>query len=321
MSEAKRLRLADLNDEQFACLRDYKRRAEAHRMLDDLRDRVGYDVERLRATLPPLGTFREIVESYTFMTEVGTGGNCTAVRIPCDDGTYLLITDLSDPVVPADDAEVVLVGRNTDGDNEPVDITGDLPASELGPREVRTGDLQHVIDTALGFRPDQLRTAEPSRPDVSGAAPAPERVPGRAEVEAARGPYRIEPDQASHGCQLAIVGVDGEVLARTPECPEFGAPEQARDWRNAAQLAAGWTLREALEEIETFDRQLDEGRVIPTATHYNEVVTMAIGALTRMRALEAEVLARHHEATAKRAEPSNEQDEEQDVTDACDQGR
>ena len=108
----------------------------------------------------------------------------------------------------------------------------------------------------------------------------------------------------------------------TAPCPSrHPAPHQARDWRNAAQLAAGWTLREALEEIETFDRQLDEGRVIPTATHYNEVVTMAIGALTRMRALEAEVLARHHEATAKRAEPSNEQDEEQDVTDACDQGR
>jgi hypothetical protein len=36
MSEMKRLRLADLNDEQFECLRDHNRRAEAHRMLDDL---------------------------------------------------------------------------------------------------------------------------------------------------------------------------------------------------------------------------------------------------------------------------------------------
>ena len=58
MSEVKRLRLADLNDEQFACLRDHNRRAEAHRMLDDLEARCGYDVERIRATLPPLGTFR-----------------------------------------------------------------------------------------------------------------------------------------------------------------------------------------------------------------------------------------------------------------------
>ena len=300
MSEAKRLRLADLNDEQFACLRDYKRRAEAHRMLDDLRDRVGYDVERVRATLPPLGAFREIVESYTFMSEVLTGGNCTAVRIPCDDGTYLLITDLSGPGVPPDDAEVVFVGRYTDGDNEPVDITRELPAGELGPREVRTEDLQLVIDTALG------------------AAAAPERVPDRSEMEVARGPYRIEPDQASHGCQLAIVDAAGQVLARTPECAEFGVPEQARDWRNGAQLAAGWSFREALEEIEAFDRQLDESQVVPTATHYNEVISMAIGALTRMRALEAEVLARHRDAAGSRAEPSNEPDDEQGVTDACD---
>ena len=301
MSEVKRLRLADLNDEQFACLRDYNRRAEAHRMLDDLEARCGYDVERVRATLPPRGAFREIVESYTFMTEVGTGGNCTAVRIPCDDGTYLLITDLSDLVVPSDDAEVVLVGRYTDGDNEPVDITRELPAGELGPREVRTEDLQHVIDAAIGRSAETSRTGAPERPsDLS-------------EMEVARGPYRIEPDQASHGCQLAILDAAGQVLSRTPECAEFGVPEQARDWRNAAQLAAGWTLREALEEIETFDRQLDEGRVIPTAKHYNEVITIAIGALTRMRALEAEVLAHHRDAAESREQPSNEQDEEQDT--------
>ena len=300
MSEVKRLRLADLNDAQFACLRDHNRRAEAHRMLDDLRDRVGYDVERVRATLPTLGAFREIVESYTFMTEVGTGGNCTAVRIPCDNGTYLLITDLSDPVVPADDAEVVLVGRYTDGDNEPMDITRDLPASELGPREVTTGDLQHVIDTALGLTTERE------------AAAVPERASDLPDLEAAQGPYRIEADQASHGCQLAIVSAAGQVLARTPECAAYGVPEQARDWRNAAQLAAAWTLREALEEIETFDRQLDESQVVPTANHYNEVVTIAIGALTRMRAMEAEVLARHRDAAVSRQEPSNEQDDQQD---------
>lgn len=301
MSEAKRLRLADLNEEQFQCLRDHNRRAEAHGMLDDLEARCGYDVERIRDTLPPLGAFRKIVESYTFMTEVQTGGNCTAVRIPCNDGTYLLVTDLSDPVVPKDDAEVVLVGRYTDGDNEPVDITPDLPASEIGPREVRTDDLQRVIDAAIG------RSVEPAR------TAAAERGSDRPEVEVARGPYRVEPDQASQGCQLAIVDDAGQVLARTPGCPEFGAPEQARDWRNAAQLAAGWMLCEALEEIETFDRQLDDDQVVPTAKHYNEVVTIAIGALTRMRALEAEVLARHQDASASReAQPfvTGEQDEE-----------
>ena len=182
---------------------------------------------------------------------------------------------------------------------------------------MRTRDLRHVIDNALGFRPDQVRQDVRGATGSRGAAAVPEGLPVRQEVQPARGPYRVEPDQASQGCQLAIVDVDGEVLARTPQCPEFGAPEQARDWRNAAHLAAGWTLRAALEEIETFDRQLDEGRVIPTAAHYNEVVAIAVGALTRMRALEAEVLARHREAAAKRAEPGNEQDEEQD-TDAED---
>ena len=308
MSEMKRLRLADLNDEQFECLRDHNRRAEAHRMLDDLEARCGYDVERIRATLPPLGTFREIVESYTFMSEVDTGGNCTAVRIPCAHATYLLITDLVDPVVPKDEAEVVLVGRYREGDNEPVDITRDLPASGIGPREVRTSDLARVIDIAIGFSPDRMRPDVRDATAPRGAAPA-------------RGPYCIEPDQVSQGCQLAIVAADGEVLARTPECSEFGVPEQEQDWRNAAQLAAGWTLRAALEEIETFDRQLDESQVVPTANHYNEVVALAIGALSRMRALEAEVLARHREAAAKRVEPSNEQDDEQGATDACDQGR
>ena len=300
MSEAKPLRLGDLNEEQLECLADRNRRAEAHRMLDDLEARCGYDAAAIRATLPPLGAFREIAESYTFMTEVDTGGNCTAVRIPCAHATYLLITDLVDPVVPKDDAEVVLVGRYRDGDNEPVDITRDLPASGVGPREVRTSDLQHVIDIAIGFSADR------ARPDVSEATVPRGTTP-------ARGPYCVAPDQASQGCQLAIVAADGSVLARTPECSEFGAPEQEQDWRNAAQLAAGWTLRAALEEIETFDRQLDEGQVVPNATHYNEVVTMAASALTRMRALEAEVLARHREAATQRAEQTHVEDEEQDA--------
>jgi hypothetical protein len=301
--------------------------AHAHRMLDDLEARCGYDVERNRAMLPPFGAFLEIVESYNFMTEVGTGGNCTAVHIPCDDGMYLLITDLSDPVVPADDAEVVLVSRYTDGDSKTVDVTGDLPASRIGPREVRTSDLQYVIDTALGFMPDQVRPEVRAATGTRDAAVAPEGVSGGPEVRPASGPYRIEPDQASRSCQPAIVSVDGEVLARTREYPEFGAPEQARDWGNAAQLAAGWTLRKALEEIETFDRQLDDAQVVPTASHYTEVVAMVVNALTRMRALESEVIARHREAAGSRqarpsvTEPSNEQDDELGVTDACDQGR
>ncbi len=303
MNENKRLRLSDLNDEQVGCLRDHNRRAEAHRMLDDLRDRVGYDVERVRATLPRLGAFREIVESYALMTEVGTGGNCTAVRIPCDDGTYLLITDLSDPVVPADDAEVVLVGRYTDGDNEPVDITRDLPASEFGPREVRTCDLEGAIDTALGLTTDR-RAAGVRRGTASARAlnQTDVDVEGMAIAE---GPYRIEPDQASQGCQLAIVSAAGEVLARTPKCPEFGAPEQAQDWCNAAQLASVWTLRHALEEIEAFDQLREYSKTARPADDYSEVARLARSALHQARDMRktAAEHARAAEATVRAREP------------------
>jgi hypothetical protein len=57
---------------------------------------------------------------------------------------------------------------------------------------------------------------------------------------------------------------------------------------------------------------LDEGQVVPTAAQYNEVVAMATSALTRMRALEAEVLARHREAAAERAQQIEEQGTEPD---------
>ena len=305
MIKGKRLRLTDLNDEQVGCLRDHNRRAEAHGMLDDLEARCGYDVESLRATLPPLGAFREIVESYTLMTEVGTGGNCTAVRIPCDHATYLLITDLSDPVVPADDAEVVLVGRYTDGDNEPVDITRELPASELGPREVRTCELEGVIDTALGLTTD--RSATGAR---HGTAPA--RALNQTDIDAtgmaiAEGPYRIEPDQASQGCQFAIVSADGEVLARTPASPEFGAPEQAQDWCNAAQLASAWTLRHALEEIEAFDQLREYSKTARPADDYAEVVRLAREALNQARDMRktAGEHARTAGATARPPEPKS----------------
>ena len=136
MSQSKPLRLADLNDEQFACLRDHNRRAEAHRMLDDLEARCGYDVEKIRALLPPLGRFRAVVETYTFMREVDTGGGNMAVQIPCPDGTHVLLTD-AEHGLPADDAQVVLVSRYRD--TEPV----------CEPKEVRIEDLERVIDGAL----------------------------------------------------------------------------------------------------------------------------------------------------------------------------
>ena len=105
-------------------------------MLDDLRDRCGYDVDALRVTFPPLGRFRAIVETYTFMTEVDTGGGCMAVQIPCPDGTHLLLTD-PELGLPEDDAQVVLVSR----------YRGAERVGEAS--EVSIENLERVIDTAL----------------------------------------------------------------------------------------------------------------------------------------------------------------------------
>ena len=148
MSESKRLQLVDLNDEQFACLRDYNRRAAAHGMLDDLRDRCGYDVDALRATLPPLGRFRAVIKKYPDAKETTTGGNCTAIQIACADGTYLLLTDPRDAMSPEDDAETVCVSRHND--QGPVAITPDLRGDEDGTVEVPVEDLSPVIDAAMG---------------------------------------------------------------------------------------------------------------------------------------------------------------------------
>lgn len=149
MIGSKRLRLADLDDEQVACLRDYNRRAEAHGMLDDLRDRCGYDVDTVRATLPPLGRFRTVIEKYPEAKETTTGGNRTAIEIACADGTYLLLTDPRDAMSPQDDAETVCVSRHND--QGPVAITPDLRGDEDGTVEVPVEDLARVIDAAMGL--------------------------------------------------------------------------------------------------------------------------------------------------------------------------
>ena len=73
---------------------------------------------------------------------------------------------------------------------------------------------------------------------------------------------------------------------------------------------------------ELVDRhRLDERQVARTATHYHEIVAAASGALTRMIALEAELLACHRDAAGSGQEASDEQDDEQGVADACGQGR
>ena len=138
------LSVEDLVGEQIECLRDWERRGEAHRMLDDLRDRVGYDVEALRATLPPRSKLREVIESYTHRYEFTTGGGCMAIGIPCVDGSYVQITDLDGSAIPEDADEVVLVGRyDSEG---PLDLTADRPVGEEGCIEVSVEELEALID-------------------------------------------------------------------------------------------------------------------------------------------------------------------------------
>jgi hypothetical protein len=48
---------------------------------------------------------------------------------------------------------------------------------------------------------------------------------------------------------LAIVDANGEILARTPECEEYGAKEQAQDLYNAHVMAAGAELLAALKAL------------------------------------------------------------------------
>ena len=170
MSKTKKLRISDLTGEQLECLRDTNRRAEAHGMLDDLRDRCGYDVEALRATLPPLGAFREVIEKYTERYESTTGGGCMALTLPCRDGTYIQITDTDGTHIPEDDEREVLVGRyDAEG---PIDLTPGRPVGEEGCVEVPTGEMEALIDEifedaerkliAQGARIEELQKKAPT---------------------------------------------------------------------------------------------------------------------------------------------------------------
>lgn len=152
------LGIEDLTSEQRACLHDRERRGEAHRMLDDLRDRVGYDVETLRAGLPPWSKLREVIESYSHRYEFTTGGGCMAIGIPCADGSYVQITDLDGSAIPEDTAEAVLVGRyDSEG---PLDLSADRPVGEEGCIEVSVEELEALIDEVFA---DSLRARAQER--------------------------------------------------------------------------------------------------------------------------------------------------------------
>ncbi len=104
--------------------------------------------------------FREVIEKYPQAKETTTGGDCTAIEIPCGDGTSLLLTDPRDGMSPEADAELVCVSRHN-GWRAFRDITPDLRAGEDGIVEVAVSELERVIDSAMRHRceavPDEER--------------------------------------------------------------------------------------------------------------------------------------------------------------------
>lgn len=60
--------------------------------------------------------------------------------------------------------------------------------------------------------------------------------------------WSVVPEQESHGACLCIQDNErGVIIARTPECSEYGAPEQKQDAINAAKMAAAPEMLAALQ--------------------------------------------------------------------------
>lgn len=83
-------------------------------------------------------TIAELRELYVNLQEWHSGGNCVALRHPCDDGGYLLITDSGGLQIPADDPIEVYVGRYA--------ANGDTVEEA---RSILIGEAQAWIDAAL----------------------------------------------------------------------------------------------------------------------------------------------------------------------------
>lgn len=64
-------------------------------------------------------------------------------------------------------------------------------------------------------------------------------------------PWTAVPDQASHGCVLAVVDANNMVLFRTPEVEVYDCAEQQQDKVNAAIAAAAPQMLAALRALLT----------------------------------------------------------------------
>lgn len=173
----------DLTQEQAQCLQDRNRRGEAHAMLDDLRDRCGFDVEALRADLPPYGLFRVVVERFTGLQEHTTGGGCMALAIPCADGSRIEITDIDGIGIPEDGDARVLVGRWT-GDGPLGYLTKDRPTGDAGSLEV---DVEEELESVLGAILDEAQRSALEHPASGLAAEAQSGLDGDAREESEQG--------------------------------------------------------------------------------------------------------------------------------------
>jgi hypothetical protein len=102
-----------ITSDQRACYCDPARFAEAHNMLDDMEARLGFDVLVPRTLLG--SKIKTLLVTYPNLSEISTGGNCTALSHPIDGPAvatvgYLLITEVYDALAPNDSAEFVNVG-------------------------------------------------------------------------------------------------------------------------------------------------------------------------------------------------------------------
>jgi len=60
---------------------------------------------------PPVATISDVLRLFPGLTEWHSGGGCFALRLDCEGGGYILVTECDDARLPTEDATEVDVGR------------------------------------------------------------------------------------------------------------------------------------------------------------------------------------------------------------------